>query len=358
MEVTIPSVENKMATEYTVEKITYKWEIRNYSFSGLGPREKIVSPTFFSGGGKSQQLKWNLQCYPQGIREDENPSRFLSIYLCSLSSNASNPIKVKFNISIHDANMKKIKSIGVITPKGRLSTFSNYLAALGYPKFLPSEHLVGLPNDKLLVLCELHVNVEVLEESIFRDKDAKISSSTICDDVSRLLENSNFSDLVIVCRGGREFKCHKTILAARSEVFEAMFMHDFLEKSEGVVSVDDIEDDVMAELLRFIYTDKIEGLQDEQDDFLASLLTAADKYNIKRLKSICEKKLSGRLSVGNLIDLLILADVHNAEELKASALKLMISTSIGDLSQNRSWNLLKKDRSSLLAEAFGVMKTQ
>ncbi len=43
----------------------------------------------------------------------------------------------------------------------------------------------------------------------------------LADDLGQLFENSQFSDFILSC-GGREFNCHKAILAARSQVFQGI----------------------------------------------------------------------------------------------------------------------------------------
>ncbi|KAG7266182.1 hypothetical protein CRUP_011413 [Coryphaenoides rupestris] len=51
-----------------------------------------------------------------------------------------------------------------------------------------------------------------------------------------------------------------------------------------------------------------------------NLLAAADKYALERLKVMCEEALCNSLSVENVADTLILADLHSAEQLKAQAI--------------------------------------
>ena len=112
-----------------------------------------------------------------------------------------------------------------------------------------------------------------------------------------------------------------------------MFEHDMEEKKNSRVEVKDVEPDVMAELLRFIYTGKTAA---NLDNMAADLLAAADKYALERLKVrnlilvlrtmlhnviyvqvMCEEALCNGLTVENVCDVLILADLHSAEQLKA-----------------------------------------
>ena len=61
----------------------------------------------------------------------------------------------------------------------------------------------------------------------------------------------------------------------------AMFEHDMEEKKNSRVEVKDVEADVMAEMLRFIYTGRTAT---SLDTMAADLLAAADKYALERLK--------------------------------------------------------------------------
>ena len=79
------------------------------------------------------------------------------------------------------------------------------------------------------------------------------------------------------------------------------------------IEVNDVEPDVMADMLRFIYTDKAPNLE----TMAAELLAAADKYALERLKVMCEEALCNNLTVENVSEILILADRHSAEQLKA-----------------------------------------
>ena len=73
------------------------------------------------------------------------------------------------------------------------------------------------------------------------------------------------------------------ILSAPSLIvmLAAMFEHDMEEKKNSRVEVKDVEPEVMAELLRFIYTGKTAA---NLDTMAADLLAAADKYALERLK--------------------------------------------------------------------------
>jgi hypothetical protein len=96
-----------------------------------------------------------------------------------------------------------------------------------------------------------------------------------------LFDDMSFSDVIFKV-GGSEFPAHKIVLAARSEVFKAMFQHPTKEKSTNHVEIEDIEPEIFKELLRFIYTGRLTAATMEK--MAVGLLVVADKYLLTELK--------------------------------------------------------------------------
>jgi speckle-type POZ protein len=53
----------------------------------------------------------------------------------------------------------------------------------------------------------------------------------------------------------------------------------------------------------------------------------ADKYNLPRLKSVCEEAICDDIDIGNAVHSLILGHLHEAKNLKATALEY-VSTNL------------------------------
>ena len=84
------------------------------------------------------------------------------------------------------------------------------------------------------------------------------------------------------------------MLAAGSLVFSAMLQSEgFAENKTNVLKIDDLEPPVVKEMLRFLYTDRVEKM----DQLAKDLLVAADKYLIDSLKSNCQLALAEMLTV-------------------------------------------------------------
>ncbi|KAG5452460.1 Protein roadkill [Clonorchis sinensis] len=160
---------------------------------------------------------------------------------------------------------------------------------------------------------------------------------------------ANTSNTVVL----RQFEAHKAILAARSPVFAAMFEHGMEESRANRVEITDMEPDTLAEVLRYIYTGQVVGM----DKLAHDLLAAADKYQLERLKTMCEEALVESLSVENCCDILGLADMHNADQLKAHTLEF-IMLHAHDVCETEGYDQLVRHRPRLLNECFRSLASQ
>lgn len=228
----------------------------------------------------------------------------------------------------------------------------------GFKKFIRRDFLLDesnglLPDDKLTIFCEVSVLADCVNVSGQTNSvQFRVPSCKLSHDLGSLLECEKLSDVVLMV-GTKEFRAHKAILAARSRVFAAMFEHNMKEKRLNKVVITDVTDAVLKEMLRFIYTGKVQNLPNMAD----SLLAAADKYDLDRLKVMCEEALCGSLTVENAASILILADLHSAEQLKAQTLEY-INTHASEVTETSSWSDLIQSHPYLVAEAFRALALQ
>ncbi|XP_033228192.1 speckle-type POZ protein-like A [Belonocnema kinseyi] len=132
------------------------------------------------------------------------------------------------------------------------------------------------------------------------------------------LNNKNLSDVEIHV-GGIKYAAYKLLLSLRSSVFFRMFIHQMKETLTGVVDIEDIEPEVFYEVLRFIYTNKVERI-----DMAKEILIVANKYEIEDLKLFCETILINKLMKENLLDYLIFSDDHEPKQLKDKCFEFLI----------------------------------
>ncbi|XP_065577159.1 speckle-type POZ protein B-like isoform X2 [Artemia franciscana] len=324
------------------------WTINNFSFCREEMGEVLKSSTFSAGA--NDKLKWCLRVNPKGL--DEESKDYLSLYLLLVSCNKSE-VRAKFKFSILNAKREETKAM----ESQRAYRFVQG-KDWGFKKFIRRDFLLDeanglLPDDKLTLFCEVSVvadsvNISGQSNAIqFRVPECRLS-----DDLGMLFENQRFSDVTLSV-GGKEFQAHKAILAARSPVFAAMFEHEMEERRCNRADINDVESDVFREMLRFVYTGKATCLDRMADDLLA----AADKYALDRLKVMCEEALSLNLSVENVAEVLILADLHSAEQLKAQSIDF-INTHATDVMETSGWKSMIQTHPHLIAEAFRALATQ
>ena len=117
-----------------------------------------------------------------------------------------------------------------------------------------------------------------------------------------------------------------------------MFGHETAENLPSILSVPDIEPEVFEELLRFIYTGRIERLQ----ELAAKLLIAADKYLLKNLVLEFENYLIRKILAENCTEVLALAESHSLKNMKQSALNF-IRRCPAEVMATDSWKKAKRD---------------
>ena len=116
------------------------------------------------------------------------------------------------------------------------------------------------------------------------------------------------------------------------------------------VEISDLEPDTLEQLLKFIYTDKID--ESSLTTLACGLLTAADKYNVQRLKVKCEGVICDNLDVSNAAQALVLGHLHEAKTLKRVALDY-VTQNIAKVAESAGWSQITTG-SELLGE---ILKT-
>ncbi|XP_054264477.1 speckle-type POZ protein B-like [Macrosteles quadrilineatus] len=338
-------VENWCWTNVSLDKFNFLWTISNFSYCNQKTGERINSPLFSSKCNDTE--KWFLRLYPRGA--DEESKNYISIYLF-LATSKKLEVMARFKFSIVNGFGKVVKEM---ESQGRADIFV-YEKGWGFSKFIKRDTFFDLENqvlndDKLTIFCE--VSIVTAPVSVFGNKEIKfkVPEPKLEDDYEQLLSDHRFSD-VTLSANGKQFKAHKAILAARSRVFAAMFDHCMEEGQLNHVTIKDVDHATLGELLRFIYSGRVKDINKIAFDLLA----AADKYDLKRLKIMCEETLYKSISFDNVLDILILADLHSAVNLKSQAIKFVCEHA-KDIINTEGWNFMVKSHPHLFTEAFAFL---
>jgi len=344
--------ENWCFTQVKVVKFSYMWTISNFSYTREDLGEVLKSSTF---SAKDDKMKWCLRVNPKGL--DEDSKDYLSLYLLLVSCNKSE-VRAKFKFSILNSKKEETKAM----ESQRAYRFVQG-KDWGFKKFIRRDFLMDeanglLPNDKLTFFCEVSVVCDSVNISGQGSAvNFPVSENRLSSDLGELFVSGALSDVIVSCNG-KEFNCHKVVLAARSSVFRAMFEHNMEEKKNSAVKVEDVEGDAMEKLLHFIYTSKLDFLDSISFELAARVLAAADKYELPRLKVACEECLSTRLTVENACEVLVLADLHNTIQLKLHVFKFINDRRVEDVMATDGWQQLLASHSHLVGEAYKSLASQ
>lgn len=132
---------------------------------------------------------------------------------------------------------------------------------------------------------------------------------TLLGNFRKLFEDPVLSDFKFVVKG-REFKVHRSVLAAASPMLRKMFTIDMAENKEGESRVEHIEPEAFGDMLKFVYCGEMSDKSDARE-----LYIAADYYQIEPLKKICEQEVHSSLNFMNALE--IFAWAHPYDELEA-----------------------------------------
>ncbi|CAM0876830.1 unnamed protein product [Alopecurus aequalis] len=301
-----------------VLKIDGYWRAKSLLKNG----ERATSAPFSVGGHS-----WAVRFYPNG--NSKAYANFISLFLCLNSADAED-VKAKFTISVLDKNGDLVPSFSGTVP---LRNFTSREPAWGYHDFFKkaelekSEHLI---DDCLTIRCD----VTVME---IHGEESRVPPSNLHRHLGDLLKSKDAADVTFQV-GGQRFSAHRCVLAARSSVFKAELLGAMTENSSGTpIEILDMEADVFKSLLNFIYTDTVppvlesagkKGADARGDVVMAGhLLVAADRYDIERLKLICEEKLCNHIDSEMVATSLALAEQHGFQGLKEACLNFLASPS-------------------------------
>ncbi|KAJ8675308.1 hypothetical protein QAD02_011094 [Eretmocerus hayati] len=264
-------------------------------FNNFSKLTNKVGEVVYSSPYQIGSYEFRIWIYPGGNTEDDKD--WIAMYL-ELCKPVSTPICIRFRLSILNHNKTKIV---VANPKGLVKMVANSKKdnPRGVSKAMLRsdlmEQVLKFTDDQLIVLSEI-LAIDRPEFLNFLPKPCNHEE---------YVNNEKLSDVKIIMKG-KTIHAHK-ILMSTYRVFAAMFEHNMKESTQNIIDVDDIEFDVMLELIRFIYTGKIHGMEMIAQD----LLIAADKYDICELKDQCSKYLCCTLSIHNVLQLMNFANKYN-----------------------------------------------
>lgn len=335
---------------------SHKFVIQGYSLAkGMGIGKHIASDNFTVGG-----YQWAIYFYPDGKNPEDN-STYVSVFIALASEGTD--VRALFELTLMDQSGKgkhKVHSHFDRSLESGPYTLKYRGSMWGYKRFFRRAMLESsdyLKDDCLKINCTVGVVVSAIDCS--RLHSIQVPDSDIGAHFGMLLENMEGSDIIFNV-SGETFHAHKLVLAARSPIFRC----DFFDGSEGNIQeiiVTDMEPKVFKAMLHFVYRDSLveeelvasSSSSNPSDSLTAKLLAAADRYDLGRLRRMCESYLCKEICVNSVAKTLALADCYHAAELKAVCLRFA-AENLAAVMRSDGFEYLKENCPSLQSE---ILKT-
>lgn len=286
-------------------------------------------------------ISWQLCLYPGGKREENKGN--VSLFLKMSTSNSTKEFTVRAEYCfffLDDTGAHKFSNVNTGDFKVKPAKGSHSWGLRNIPK---SKVVSSIrQDDSLHIVCEIQTVPDFSRvQSIVLKRESPINQAQFNQDflnrLHQMFITGNGTDFTIDCEG-KEFLVHKFVLMAHSEVLRAMLSHShLLESKNNRLSITDSSATAVNQMLVYMYSGSLpDGFC---DDHAPPLMEIAEKYALDQLKMLCQEKLIQRLSPGNVVQMLYMADVHSANLLldacipvvKANSRRVIGSPEWGDL---------------------------
>ncbi|XP_077969051.1 uncharacterized protein LOC120344631 [Styela clava] len=120
--------------------------------------------------------------------------------------------------------------------------------------------------------------------------------------------------------GEKSFRVHRTVLAASSEYFEAMFSSNLKEVHDGHVNMKDVNQDGIAQCIEFMY----KGKADLRMENIQHILHASNLLRMVELTNLCFQFLEINISPVNCLSVINLARMYDHSDIIQQAEQVVI----------------------------------
>jgi speckle-type POZ protein len=206
----------------------------------MGVGEFVSSPVFRVGG-----YDWDIKFYPAG--QSSTCAGFASCFLRCL--NEATDVRTEFKLRMMETKgQEEVASFGV-----ERHNFASGKADWGFEKFVDRsklESLSCLGDRGFTIRCVLAVRKE-------------FPPPELPGQLERILRDGTGADVIFMV-GGREYRAHRCLLAARSPVFCRELFGDPVEKNMPCVEVGNVDPFIFEMMLHYIYTDSLPPSNDDE----------------------------------------------------------------------------------------------
>ncbi|WVZ83227.1 hypothetical protein U9M48_030396 [Paspalum notatum var. saurae] len=301
-------------------------KISGYSRTKGTPNGECIKSHPFTVAGHRRYIGY----YPNGGSSESQD--YISLFLFLDEDVSNKVVKAQHRFYFIDDVEEKAPSV----TSESVDSYDRYVGC-GKPKFKRREELEKskhLKDDSFMVHCDIAVINEIRTEELEEAPTMTyvlVPPSDLHQHLGDLLQTEKGANVVFEV-GTQTFKAHRCVLAARSPVFSAELFGQMKESDAAAgcsIRIDDMEPHVFMVLLFFVYTDSLPenmtSKEEEQGAMLQHLLVAADRYNLERLKLICEHRLRKCIEASTLATILVLDEQHHCHGLKKACFSFLES---------------------------------
>ncbi|KAJ1287666.1 hypothetical protein BS78_02G028500 [Paspalum vaginatum] len=257
---------------------------------------------------------WRIAFYPNGHLAGTTAS--IVLFLLLDEDDQDDAIAADEGVDVtYRFMMQQVGGSSVVFRSGKVAaTFTGRRNAQGFEHFV-SRNVFETPalsqSDRFTIRCHLTVFPPAVETSSSTSSGNKQTDPSAAVTASSAPLSGLQADL--------------SLLLATKEGADV----ELEEEDTGYVVVGDMSPEAFDALLHYMYTDALpemamDSLLEEEGATLAEdLLVAAERYNLRDLKALTEKKLCDRIGVGTVLLLLALAEQYQCSKLKRMCLRFI-----------------------------------
>ncbi|XP_035400880.1 kelch-like protein 30 [Cygnus atratus] len=156
--------------------------------------------------------------------------------------------------------------------------------------------------------------------------------------LQRLRTHPKLSDVLLLA-GGREFPCHRGVLALCSHYFHAMFSGDFAESIAARVELKEVDPDALETLLDFAYTGKVTINQGNVE----GLMRTSSQLHFPAIQKACSRYLRQQMDATNCLGICEFGESHGCPEVSSKAWSFL-QENFEAVSQQEEFLQLSKER--------------
>ncbi|KAL9239188.1 hypothetical protein vseg_013531 [Gypsophila vaccaria] len=149
------------------------------------------------------------------------------------------------------------------------------------------------------------------------------------------------TDVIVVTSAARRIFAHSHLLATASPVMEKRVekAKRYKKTGEKIVPIYGVPCDAVLSFIRFLYSFRCK--KEDMDKYGIHLLALSHGFSVPKLKLKCAKELAKSLTIENVIDVLQLASLCDAPELRLKGLKL-VACKFKGVKKTEAWRFVQE----------------